>query len=261
TDFKTEWPARAAGEKGTWDDERFARWNAAHERISDAERKAEVGCWTMRSTDGGINWEARQAAPFNSPHGPTQLSDGRLLYLGKELWTAESRNGAAISTDDGQTWEVSGFVPTREGDTAKLYCELHAVEAADGTIVGQIRNHNAQNNSETLQTISKDGGKTWSTPRELGVWGLPSFLTRLADDRLLMTYGHRRAPLGVQARVSEDNGETWSEALVIYGDGTTGDLGYPSTVQLDDGSLYTVWYECEPGKSKASLRGTRWTLK
>ena len=39
-----------------------------------------------------------------SPHGPTQLADGRLLYLGKELWTGEKRNGASESLDDGQTW-------------------------------------------------------------------------------------------------------------------------------------------------------------
>ena len=40
--------------------------------------------------------------------------------------------------------------------------ELHAIEAANGTIVAQIRNHNAANNRETLQSESTDGGKTWS---------------------------------------------------------------------------------------------------
>jgi hypothetical protein len=31
--------------------------------------------------------------------------------------------------------------------------------------------------------------------------------------------------------------------MIVSGDGTSSDLGYPSTVELDDGSLLTVWYE------------------
>ena len=113
---------------------------------------------------------------------------------------------------------------------------------------------------ETLQCESTDGGKTWSEPHSIGVWGLPSHLLRLRDGRLLMTYGHRRAPLGNQARLSEDNGRTWSEAMILSGDGVSGDLGYPSTVQIDDGSLVTVWYESMKGRPKAVLRQARWSL-
>ena len=75
-----------------------------------------------------------------------------------------------------------------------------------------------------------------------------------------MSYGHRRKPFGNQARVSKDGGRTWSGPLVISGDGAGGDLGYPSTVQLDDGSLVTVWYELRRGSSRAVLRQAKWTL-
>ena len=83
---------------------------------------------------------------------------------------------------------------------------------------------------------------------------------RLADDRLLMTYGHRRKPLGIQARVSSDNGETWGAPMIVLGDAANGDLGYPSTVQFDDGSLLTVWYEWMPDQKKAVLRQADWRL-
>ena len=43
---------------------------------------------------------------------------------------------------------------------------------------------------------SNDGGRTWSIPRPIGVWGLPSHLLRLRNGRILMTYGYRRAPCG-----------------------------------------------------------------
>ena len=76
-----------------------------------------------------------------------------------------------------------------------------------GRLVLQIRNHNKMNYGETLQSESSDGGKTWSAPHPIGVWGLPSHLLRLRDGRLLMTYGHRRPPWGNQARLSEDGGQ------------------------------------------------------
>jgi len=95
----------------------------------------------------------------------------------------------------------------------------------------------------------------------LGVWGLPSHLLRLRDDRLLMTYGHRRPPFGNQARLSADHGRSWSEPVIISGDGTGGDLGYPSTVELRDGSLLTVWYEQMAGGARAVLRQARWSLR
>ncbi len=98
-------------------------------------------------------------------------------------------------------------------------------------------------------------------PREIGVWGLPSHLLRLGDDRLMMTYGHRRAPFGNQARLSEDHGRTWSEPVIVSGDGAGGDLGYPSTVQLGDGSLVTAWYEKMRDSPYAVLRQAKWSLE
>ena len=124
----------------------------------------------------------------------------------------------------------------------------------------QILNHNPKNNRETLQTESKDGGNTWSEPHSIGVWGLPSHLLRLKDGRLLMSYGHRRKPYGNQARVSDDHGKTWSEPITISGDGAGHDLGYPSTVQVDDGSLVTVWYEKFAGSTLAVLRQATWRI-
>lgn len=198
---------------------------------------------------------------MNSPHGPCQLSDGRLLYAGKELWTEAKRIGVSVSADDGETWEWLAEIPAREGDAVKDYHELHAVECKSGRIVVQIRNHNKANAGETLQSESTDGGRTWLVPRPIGVWGLPSHLLRLRDNRLLMTYGHRRKPFGNQARISADEGATWSEPIVISGDGAGGDLGYPSTVEWDDGSFVSVWYEKFADSPMARLRMAKWRIE
>lgn len=241
--------------------ERYTRWKAAHERLNDEERKAELGEWIIRSTDGGKSWSVRIPTIVNSPHGPIQLKDGRLLYAGKQLWTEDQKIGVAESKDDGQTWQWLAEIPARKGDVVKSYHELHAVEAADGTLIAQIRNHNAANKGETLQSESTDGGKTWSEPHAIGVWGLPSHLLRLRDGRLVMTYGHRRKPFGNQARISTDNGKTWGEPIILSGDGIGGDLGYPSTVELADGTLLTVWYETMKEPKLAVLRQATWRLE
>ena len=140
------------------------------------------------------------------------------------------------------------------------YHELHGVEATDGTLVVHIRKELKANSNETLQSESTDGGKTWSTPHTIGVWGIPSHLLRLRDGRLLMSYGYRRQPFGNQARLSSDHGKTWGPTLTISADGKGGDLGYPSTVELSDGTLLTAWYENMRDARKAVLRQARWKL-
>jgi len=243
-----------------WPEDRLARWKAAHERLPAEERRKELGVWVLRSTDGGRTWSPPQDSLVNSPHGPIQLADGRILYAGKDLWREGARVGVCESKDDGKSWKWLAEISPRAGDDPKQYHELHAVETADGRIVCQIRNHNKANSGETLQCESPDGGKSWSAPHEIGVWGLPSHLLRLRDGRLLMSYGHRRQPFGNQARLSADHGRTWSAPIPVSEDGAGGDLGYPSSVELEDGTIVTAWYELLKGIPRAVLRLARWEL-
>lgn len=249
-----------AGDPRAWDKIKLAEWHAAHDRLTADERQKELGTWMWRSSDGGVTWSARYRVPCHSPHGPIARRDGRLLYCGVTLWSDEHRVGAWESKDDGQTWQQLGQFPTRPGDDAKNYHELHAVETKSGKIIAHIRNHNRENAGETLQSETTDGGKSWSVPHSIGVWGLPSHLLRLQDGRLLMSYGYRRPPFGNQVRFSDNDGTTWSDPLTISADGLKSDLGYPSTVECDDGTFVTVWYEVLKGSDLAQLRQSRWRL-
>lgn len=248
------------GQPGAWETLKLTEWRAAHYRLSADERQQELGTWMWRSTDGGVNWSARYRVPCHSPHGPVSLLNGNLLYCGISLWT-DRVVGAWESVDDGITWNLIGQFPTRPGDTSENYHELHAVQASNGTLIAHIRNHNRENSGETLQSESTDGGRTWSVPRAIGVWGLPSHLLRLRDGRLMMSYGYRRSPFGNQMRVSSNHGASWSEPFTITADGLGSDLGYPSTVECDDGSFVTVWYEVLRGSEFAQLRQARWRLE
>ena len=100
------------------DPERLAKWRDAHNRVSPEERKTALGMWMIRSTDGGVTWTRRYKPLVNSPHGPIQLADGRLLYAGKE-----QADTVAVyqSADDGKTWQRLAVIPERDGDSHKDY--------------------------------------------------------------------------------------------------------------------------------------------
>jgi len=242
-----------------WPAERMERWMSVQRATTQAQRNSLVGAWMLRSTDGGLTWSQPYRVPLTSPHGPVPLSDGRMLFAGKQYPSEVGGIEVWASSDDGLTWQRLAQIPTRPGDDAVQYHELHAVETADGRIVAHIRNHNKTNDRETLQSESSDGGKTWSVPRAIGVWGLPSHLLKLRAGRLLMSYSYRRPPRGNHARLSEDHGRTWSEQIVLSDDGA-GDLGYPSTVELPSGKLLTLWYEAKNPGTFSVLRLARWSL-
>ena len=236
------------GGETAWSEEKLSRWQAAHARLGEAERYSMLGSWMIRSTDGGRWWSAPYRCPVNTPHGPIQISGGCLLYIGTGSSDGPDQQRAGgirvyESHDDGQSWRWLADIPIAANGRQLGYSEPYAVETTNGKLVAHIRFGSATGEKGTLQANSSDGGKTWSAPRPFGVRGYPSHLLRLRDGRLVMAYGHRHRPLGIQARLSEDQGRSWSDAIILSGDGTSTDVGYPSTVELNDGSLLTVWYE------------------
>ena len=90
--------------------------------------------------------------------------------------------------------------------------------------------------------------------------GSPPHLLRHSSGAVVVTYGYRQAPFGQRARVSLDDGRTWGEELTLRDDGVSGDLGYPSSVELSDGSILTVYYQALPGGGNCALLGTVWEL-
>jgi len=246
------------------------RWKKQSGAITPAQRKKWLGNWVRRSTDSGKTWGDYVDSIVTAPHGPIQLADGRLLYLGinKKVGSrttpaapAGQRIGAAESADDGKTWKLIGFVPTPKGVAQSGFHEPHAVECADGSLVVMIRHHGAPGDRVLWQAESQDGGKTWTEARPTPIWGLPPHLIRLADDRLLLSYGHRRKPFGQRALLSVDLGRTWPlEGLISVQAAPNGDLGYPASVQLDPQTILTVYYQIDKAGEKTCLMGTIWKL-
>lgn len=234
---------------------------ALYPTVPEAYR--DGGSYYRISEDGGDTWGGITKLPISSPHGPTLLRDGTVLYLGKELWCHECRTDdhvirAMESRDGGKTFTDLGTVPLPEGYAWTDFYEPHVIELPDGTLLGAIRAHRPD--FTVFLTRSEDGGKTWSMPEQMDVQGSPPHLMVHSSGAVIMTFGRRIAPFGERAVVSFDNGRTWEREYVLRDDGVDGDLGYPATVELSDGGLFTVYYQRIPGDRQDSILYTRWEL-
>ena len=140
-----------------------------------------------------------------------------------------------FSDDDGLTW--GGPVLTGKDD----YNEATPLRVSERRLLAVARSYR----SAHMELFASEGdGRTWrnagpvSLPRQH-----PASLTQLRDGRILLTYAIReRGNRAVGARTSSDQGRSREAAWPIVTLEGAGDSGYPSTVQLDDGTLVTAWY-------------------
>ncbi|MBI4769933.1 MAG: exo-alpha-sialidase, partial [Chloroflexi bacterium] len=83
------------------------------------------------------------------------------------------------------------------------------------------------------------------------------------DGRILIIYGRRKEPFGIRAAVSENEGQSWGEEIIIrddLADSNRGlNLGYPSVIEYALGKLFTAYY-AEDADGLACIWGTRFVL-
>lgn len=232
-------------------------------RAFPEDAKKYVGSWTMRSDDGGATFTSPARCPVSSPHGPVVMRDGRLIYLGKLFPEGMDRPFGIVScaeSRDGLHWDVLGEVPLPENVTNGQFHEPHVIELNDGALLCLIRYHYPNGGLGIYKSVSRDGGRTWSTPEDMNIHGSPPHLLRHSSGAIVLTYGWRHAPYGQRARISRDEGATWSDEIILRDDGPDGDLGYPCSVELPGGDILTVYYQKRPGESLCSILWTQWRI-
>jgi hypothetical protein len=202
--------------------------------------------WICRSTDQGRTWTRGDRPLPPPPGGPTriipfgdivQLTDGTLgvcIYSWSPA-TKEHNSYFYVSRDDGRTWSLRGVV--RKGNIN----ETTPVVLRSGRLLAAARTLDDQH----LDLLgSDDHGATWTTLRPVTA-GLqhPADLTLLTDGRLLLSYGNRvKGRFGVEAKLSADDGVTWSEPIPLVDDLVNGDCGYPASVERSGGEVLTAYY-------------------
>ncbi len=241
--------------------ERYKIYKSHSATLSKAVREQWLGNWIIRSNDNGLTWSKPDRAPINTPHGATVLADGRLIYV---------RPSISDSKDQGRTWKEIATVKRDPKTWRSRYAflsEQHAVETQDGKILALSRYRSKDGEDNFLRQMeSTDGGKTWTDPTPTKMLGYPAHLLKLKNGWLLATYSRRVKPMGERACLSKDNGKTWlTDQEIVLSNAVpqeAGDLGYPSSVQLPDGSICTVYYQVEKSEQGPypSIMGTHWRI-
>ena len=253
--------------------ELFDRFMAETDAWTDETVYAHLGSWIMLSEDGQ-SWGKPIFVPVTAPHGPIRLANDNLLYFGKAVSAGarfhQGLGGGPIQTarseDGGQTWQVIGEVPIPPDTENANYHEPHVLELPSGRLIGLIRYQHSANVKKhgrltIFQTESDDGGRTWTQARPTGAPGSPPHLLRHSSGVIVCVHGYRKGPsYGEWAMLSYDDGRTWEQDIVLRDDGPDGDLGYPASVELEDGSIFTVYYQKYTAGEPTSLLWTRWTL-
>jgi len=214
--------------------------------------------WGLRSADRGRTWEKHPIIiqPHFTDSGLVHanaslvLPDGRMLmWLTTVLqghFTYKSVPQLYMSTDQGVTWHfVSNIV--YDMDTYEQASYPHLLLLPSGRLFCSLgRWIEPASVRWTAVTYSDDLGATWAPPRRIDRWSVSPFPLRLRDGRLLIVYIVRcQPPMRMCCIVSEDEGETWSDEIVLRDDSppvSDRDGGYPVAVELTDGRIFTAYY-------------------
>jgi sialidase-1 len=222
-------------------------YGEAHSYRPDGSFDLKAGPYILHkvtSPDQGKTWSAKEPIdppfPSPSPYGKIiVLSDGTALLSVYQMPSDAAR--ILRSKDQGKTW----------GDFSRLpgHDETQLLELADGRLLAFTRIEEKGEHG-LLLCESGDKGRTWPSTRKLlkaGQW--PYDATLLKSGHVLLSFGSRVGRYGAGVLLSIDGGSTWPEdrAVLLGGDSSSVDTGYPSTVQLSDGGIVTLYYAVGSG--------------
>lgn len=157
-----------------------------------------------RSLDGGETWGPPQL--LNPPGRPSDLPYDKMINLPDgSMWmhTYIDRAGYRVSRDQGRIWGPLTLITAQECNETAL------ARLDDGRIVAAMRGAAAGGEACWVATTD-DGGASWSKPAQVTERSeCPPDLIQLRDGRLVMTFGRRAFPNGIQVVLSDDRGDSW----------------------------------------------------
>lgn len=221
---------------------------------------------TLMCSRDGVNWQ-----PFSEIDLPgwtyppafrgnmIEGLDGSILF---SVYTTDDPAGErgmqsllVRSRDRGRTWEYVSTIARHE-DPKLAFGETSLYRTAGGRLIAWLRGGAGL---DIHTAVSEDDGMTWAPFRRHATYGYPQDAIRLESGNVLLTYGVRKAPRGVRAKLLSPECEDIDdvEEFFVRDDSATGACGYPASVQLADGNIFTIYYltlrQGEPARISATV--------
>ncbi|HOE10450.1 MAG TPA: sialidase family protein [bacterium] len=217
------------------------------------------------SYDRGHHWEGPFRLPLFGQSGVAArtdyIVDGKhecMLFLtAAKADGKEGRPFCARTRDGGKTWDFLSFI----GPEPKGFSIMPAAVRLSETDILVALRHQEETRRFIETYISHDNGRSWNylnTPVPDTGEGNPPSMIKLRDGRICLCYGYRAKPFSICAKWSRDNGNTWSDTVVLRNDGASRDIGYPRMVQRPDGKIVSVYYFCDSSAPERYIAATIW---
>jgi sialidase-1 len=259
--------------------------NPGHMNEAQIEERRAGGTrtvWVTRSTDDGQTWTppAEITASTKDPswdwyatgpgvgiqlqHGPHR---GRLMIPCDHSFrdteraqggrAAEGGSHVIYSDDHGQSWKIGGTVRPQMN-------ESQIIELSDGEGGLLLNMRNTARANCRAQSVSRDGGKTWTAPEFI-----PTLVEARCQASLLrydwpegkqpgrLLFSHPASPKrrDLTVRVSRDDGKTWPVSQILR----EGPAAYSCLTVLSDKSIGCL-YECGQTNAYERIRFARFPL-
>ena len=237
-----------------WTDPKGRLWLFFDQQLGDPQKR--ITNWFMRCDDPDAA-EPVWSTPVMFAEGctlnkPTVLKDGSWL-LPVSDWHQKTCRVFA-STDEGASWKQRGSLqfPDWEFDE-HMMVELKSgagVPPAAKTNPGETPGPHlwmlARTKGQPHESFSKDGGKTWSTPKQAATVqnvNARFFLRRLKSGRILLVKNGSPAErlqkrTHMSAWLSDDEGQTWKGGLLLD---ERNAVSYPDGFEAPDGLIHILY--------------------
>lgn len=233
-----------------------------------------------RSADNGKTWSAHEIIP-EAWGGHTEAS-APLTVLQSGEWvtpitgfpTWEGKMSARLcgrllrSADEGKTWNDDTVCMAFPGDNVTCYeMRLAQTESGKIAVIGWNENVKTGERMNNHYTLSEDGGKTFSEPRDTGIRGQASSVCAIGGEKVLALHACRRDTdrPGIYAYVVDladgkwnivDQALVWEPATPMVRSKNTAEIfaflkfGQPGAIRTKDGRILMSHWFAEQGQYK-----------